>query len=238
MKYAYVTLLSSTDYVDGIAVLALSLQKVQSKYPLVVAITEEIASEETISLLKKLNCKIEIVQSLEYSETTKEKWKDKPVLNTASKLQIFCFKDWDKMVYIDGDSIILSNIDYLFNRLDGSVLYDEIEKMSLSTLFVFEPRNHSELRYYLTLLEHIDMFDGDIIDQLWFHVKTNSEYQISHLESLCEFDPSNNFNPLMKGIHFCNFPKPWVDINNERFPKNNFIIKMYRQYLDEIQQMK
>lgn len=35
-KYAYVTVLTSTDYLDGIRTLLFSLNKVKSKYPLIV----------------------------------------------------------------------------------------------------------------------------------------------------------------------------------------------------------
>ena len=44
-NYAYVTLLSSIDYLPAIIILNNSFKQVQSKYPLVVAVTENIIQE-------------------------------------------------------------------------------------------------------------------------------------------------------------------------------------------------
>ena len=236
-KQAYVTLLSSADYVDAVAVLALSLQKVKSKHPLLVAITEDTVTVEIISFLKHFNCEIEIIKSLEYSPWVQENWKGHPVLKTASKIQIFNFVNWDKLIYIDADSVVLHNIDDLFNFYDGSMSYDEPEGMGFSGLFVFEPRNHNEFKYYPTLLVNHDVFDGNLIGELWFHVKTSPAHQIPY-NYFWQYHPTFEVNPEIKAVHFCNLPKPWIEPTYKDFGDEFPIAKLYKRYLNEIQRMK
>ena len=238
MKRAYVTLLSSENYLDAVAVLALSLQLVESKYPLVVAITEDIYTAEIRKLLKALKCKIEVIEPLKYSNQVIKKNVNKSVLNTASKIQIFDFTYWDKLVYLDADSIVLQNIDDLFDRLDGSILWDpEEDDQGFTGLFVFEPRKHEETKFYNTLMLNSDCFDGDLIGKLWFYVKSNPDYQINY-NYFTQYSPKEQLDHNVKAYHFCNHPKPWLEPDYEDFSDKYPIGKIYRAYLNEIKNIK
>lgn len=217
--------------------LALSLQKVQSKYPLLVAITEDVYSVEIVSLLKPLNCEIKIIKSLEYSPWVQEQWKNQPVLKTASKVQIFTFTEWDKLVYIDADSIVLHNIDSLFNYLDGAMSYGCDDDAGFSGLFVFEPKNHKEFQYYPTLMVNHNVFDGNLLGELWFYVKTSPAHQIP-LDYFWQYCPEPKINPSTKAVHFCNLPKPWIEPDYKDFNDEFPIARLYKTYLKEIQRMK
>lgn len=74
-----------------------------------------------------------------------EKWKYKSsVLNTASKIDIFSLKHYEKIIYLDVDTLVLENIDDLFDKYDGSILW---WNEPMSGLFVIEPKNHDSLIY-------------------------------------------------------------------------------------------
>ena len=73
MRGAYVTLLSSTNYLKAVIILSLSLKKVNSNFPLLVAITEDVVSDDIIQILSKLGCEIKVIERLEYSSITKER---------------------------------------------------------------------------------------------------------------------------------------------------------------------
>ena len=236
-KQAYVTLLSSKNYIDAVAILALSLQIANSKYPLLVAITEEIFSIELEQLLKNLNCKIKIIKSLEYSLITKKKYNNQAVLNTASKIQIFDFKEWDKLIYLDSDALILKNIDELFKKPDGSMIYIDNQPYGFTGLFIIEPKAHLEKDFYLTLMQHCNVFDGDLLGKLWFFIKNSPNHQIPYYY-FQNYTPTNNIDKRIKVIHFCNQPKPWLKPEYKDFDDKYYIAKIYKLYLKEIQKIK
>lgn len=224
------------DYVDAVAVLALSLQKVKSKYPLLVAVVKDVATEQVITFLGKFNCEIAVIDPLQYSSEVQEKWRHHPVINTASKIQIFGFVTWDKLVYIDADSFVIKNIDFLFDYCDGSMLYCQEDDRGMSGLFVFEPMKHFELKYYPTLMANMNLFDGELLGELWFHVRTSPAHQIP-MKYFRDYHSTLQINSEMCAIHFCNLPKPWIDPNHSNFD-NSYIASLYKMYLNQIQRMK
>ena len=239
MRGAYVTLLSSTNYLKAVIILSLSLKKVNSNFPLLVAITEDVVSDDIIQILSKLGCEIKVIERLEYSSITKERWKNNTVLNTASKLQIFSFYEWDKLVYLDCDSIILQNIDDLFTYLDGSMLYDANSNDGCTSMFVLEPKRHNETEFLFTIMQNHDCFDGDLLGKMWFHISSSKKHQIPanyfsyYLETL-------NYSLLdlqkkdIKAVHFCNHPKPWLEPNHKYYNDCYSIAKLYKDYLKQI----
>lgn len=117
-----------------------------------------------------------IIKKVEYTKNIKEKFSNHSVLNTASKISLFSLKEYDKLFYIDADSIVLQNLDECFSRLDGTMLFYNSNDTGLSNFFLVESRNHRE-EYYLKLLQKTDCFDGELLGDLFFYVKTNKEYQ-------------------------------------------------------------
>lgn len=229
-RKGFITLLSSQDYLEGVIVLYKSLQRVNTKYNFIVAITDDLATEENLNELQKYDIIIEVVDRLEYSHNTIVKYKDSTVLNTASKLRIFGLKFYDKFVYIDADAIVLENIDELFDYPDGAMVKYKEENYGFSGLFVFCPRNHKE-EYYIHLAKTQGCFDGDLLGDLWFVTRFDKNYHIPP-KYFFHYAP-NNILPI-KAVHFCNHPKPWTDIN--AFDKKDRIIKIYAQLLQELQQ--
>lgn len=60
---AWVVLLSSPWYLPGVVILAYSLRKVRSKYPLVVAVTLSVP-REAVNVLVELGLNVKVVESL------------------------------------------------------------------------------------------------------------------------------------------------------------------------------
>lgn len=229
---AYITLLSTNDYTMAVAVLNYSLQKVQSKYPLIVAVTNAI-SQENIQFLENQGIIIQHIKTLSYSQGTQHRYKNHPVLNTASKIELFALKCYEKLVYIDADSLVVKNIDDLFERPDGAMVHYPGEQQGFSGLFVFSPRNHYE-EYYKILLTYAEAFDGDILGKLWQFAQANSDYRIPEIYFSSNdihktlYDPSNK---NIKVYHFCGKEKPWkMNLNTFLTP----VTKLYKQYLNEI----
>jgi alpha-N-acetylglucosamine transferase len=222
MNYAYVTLLSSEDYLPAAIILHKNLQQVNSKYPLLVAVTENIA-DVVKPYLQKENILYKIIPFMEYSAETKKKWlaDNNPhyTLNIASKFALFKFYDYDKLVYLDLDILIYKNIDELFNYPDGA-LYDDNGSPFIG-LFVFCPKNH-KVDYYYTLSLVYNVIESMILEPLFFPFHSNPDYRIPtpyYFNFTWENFDYFNLNDLSV-VHFCYKYKPWKYENADAFMKD------------------
>ena len=242
---AYVTLLSTLDYLDAVLVLHKSLKDVKSRYPLVCGLTEDLYLKEAVEFLIEKGIIVEKIQKLQYSEITRKKEKDKEnntVLNTASKISLFELYDYDKLCYIDADTMVVENIDNIFNWPDGSMVEpspsEEEDQYGFTGLFVFQPRYH-RVDFYKKLVTECEGADGDILGSLWFHTRTSYSHRIPYSYcmhySMIRHLSDNKGRCLPKVIHFCNKEKPWMPEFQEYFKENNDkYIQKYWNYLKKI----
>ena len=230
-KKAFITLLSSENYLEAVLVLNSSLRENKSKYPLVVAVTENIFIPEIIEPLKKHHIFVEKIPLLEYCSFLQEEYAEHSVLKTASKIAIFSLKNWDKLVYIDADTCVLKNVDELFDYPDGAMLYYKEEQQGFSGLFVFEPKLHQEDEFYPTLIKHHYCFDGDLLGKIWFFVKTSIAHQIPDIY-FWHYNPNMAVPEGIKIIHYCNADaKLWMQEEIDPAYYSNWI---YKYHLDKI----
>lgn len=230
---AYVTLLSSIDYLPGLLVLNESLRTSGSTYPFIVLVPKDIASEKLKQVLREKQFIIKIIERINYNSQINNNYKNQTVLNTASKIEIFSLTEWEKLVYIDIDTLICKNIDELFNYPDGSMIKYTTDDQGFSGLFVFKPRNHDYSLYYYLITTYYG-FDGDILGKLWYPVKSNPAYQIPDYY----LHTPKQFSNKTKVVHFVNQPKPWENYNNndDIFYQNTILKDLYLKYLNKIQQ--
>ncbi|KAH8501002.1 hypothetical protein Peur_042765 [Populus x canadensis] len=117
-KRAYVTFLAGNgDYVKGVVGLAKGLRKVKSAYPLVVAILPDVP-EEHREILESQGCIVREIEPLYPPENQTQFSMAYYVIN-YSKLRIWEFVDYGKMIYLDGDIQVFDNIDHLFEKPTG-----------------------------------------------------------------------------------------------------------------------
>lgn len=242
-NYAYVTLLSTDNFLYGTLTLWQSLRDVKSKYPLAVIITEKITAK-TKEELTKYDIKYYEFPNLEYPEETIKHMKDnlwpQQLVNTGSKLNIFRLVNYDKIVYLDSDMLVMKNIDWLFERPHGSAVmdlgpvydkYSELLKFNLgrdyyfgfnSGLLVIEP-SVAEYEKAIELLYTIRGYDQEIIRALWSDWTTNPEKQLPLSTSVMPvviniylFENIVNFSDISV-LHFVSvkpFQKKDVDLDS------------------------
>ncbi|XWS58071.1 hypothetical protein CRYUN_Cryun08bG0003700 [Craigia yunnanensis] len=117
-KRAYVTFLAGNgDYVMGVVGLAKGLRKVKSKYPLVVAILPDVP-EDHRKILVDQGCIVKEIEPVYPPENQTQFAMAYYVIN-YSKLRIWEFVEYSKMIYLDGDIQVFDNIDHLFDMEDG-----------------------------------------------------------------------------------------------------------------------
>ncbi|GLT38100.1 hypothetical protein SLA2020_123670 [Shorea laevis] len=118
---AYVTFLAGNgDYVKGIVGLAKGLRRVKTAYPLVVAVLPDVP-EEHRRILENQGCIVREIESVYPPEHQTQFAMAYYVIN-YSKLRIWEFVEYGKMIYLDGDIQVYDNIDHLFD-LPGGYFY-------------------------------------------------------------------------------------------------------------------
>ncbi|KAJ7977839.1 Hexosyltransferase [Quillaja saponaria] len=115
---AFVTFLAGNgDYVKGVVGLAKGLRKANSKYPLVVAILPDVP-EEHRKILVSQNCIVREIEPVQPPANQTQFAMAYYVIN-YSKLRIWEFVEYSKMIYLDGDIQVFDNIDHLFDYPDN-----------------------------------------------------------------------------------------------------------------------
>ncbi|KAJ4822906.1 glycogenin [Turnera subulata] len=117
-KRAYVTFLAGNgDYVKGVVGLAKGLRKAKSAYPLVVACLPDVPQEHR-QILESQGCIVRQIEPVYPPENQTQFAMAYYVIN-YSKLRIWEFVEYEKMIYLDGDIQVFGNIDHLFELEKG-----------------------------------------------------------------------------------------------------------------------
>lgn len=239
---AYVTILTTENYLEAVLVLNQSLKLVNSKYPLIVYTTKEIIKNNKIfEVLKKENIIIETnMQEYYYSQKTldiiKKETSDyryNTLKNTALKIGILELQKYEKLCYIDADSIVLSNIDDIFNFPSSSMLWDGTQ--GLSALMVFEPKRYP-VACYKILLENDILTDGALFSMFWNNCEFDNNYKIPI--NFCGLS-ENTYNlnsKVIKAITFGEFRenKLWFYKTKDLLNSNSLLRQKYGIILNQL----
>jgi len=118
MKYSYISILSTDSYLIGALVLYKSLISTNPKYPFNLLVTPNI-SNESLNILKRNNIntiKIEPIKNPILKDPNDRRFYNYSKLNMWSLIQ------FDKIVYLDSDMIVMHNIDELFEKKNMSAV--------------------------------------------------------------------------------------------------------------------
>jgi len=113
-KGAYVTLLTKTSYLPGTLVLDYSLRNVQSKYPLVVMVTPSLPIEAR-AVLQKRRILMREVDPLRPQGKHTLAAHDARFADTWTKLRGFQLAEYERIVLLDCDMIVMKNMDDLMD---------------------------------------------------------------------------------------------------------------------------
>ena len=108
VNYAYVTLATDIKYLYRALYLQSSLERVKSKYPLIILINENLLKYNLIKDVKNYK----VIPLINFEKTEKIiRYKF-----TLNKFYIFNLIEYDRVCFLDADLFILSNIDNLFEK--------------------------------------------------------------------------------------------------------------------------
>lgn len=173
--HAYVTLVTNADYALGALALARSLRQVGAQAPLVVLATPTAADLEP---LEAEGCLIHPVAQLPMSEGFQNRHSRKAVherapftkglkppfhdpLDNFCKLRLWELTQYERMVFLDADAIVVRNIDKLFGYPEFSGapnLYESLDDMHRLNSGVFVAR--PDTATYADMLEKLDAPDA------------------------------------------------------------------------------
>ena len=173
--HAYVTLVTNADYALGALALARSLRQVDAQAPLVVLATETAVDLET---LEAEGCVIHPVTQLPVSDAFRARHSRKAVherapftkgekpafhdpLDNFSKLRLWELTQYERVVFLDADAIVVRNIDKLFGYPEfcgAPNLYESLDDMHRlnSGVFVAQPSTAT----FADMLERLDAPDA------------------------------------------------------------------------------
>lgn len=238
MNYAYITLLSTESYLPGVLALNRSLALVSAKYPLVVLASNGL-SENAVGILEQqgletIRLEVSLVgcnkRECINQEAGYSHWS-----NTFDKLAIWRMTQFDKLVFLDSDMMVMKNIDHLFMLPHMSAVisdkYDEPDGKELNSgLIVVEP----SVKDYLGLCSLLEsgrikkenMGDQDVIRayyndwQNWedCHLPDGynlfySNYRMFVYANSAPIQSCGRFRGKRKDvyiIHFIGIKKPWM----------------------------
>jgi glycogenin glucosyltransferase len=115
-NYAYFTLVARDKYVDGAVCMYKSLRD-KTKYPLIAMILE--VSDESRKRLAGLGIQLREVEKIE--SVNAGVGDNKPRLQdftyTYTKLHVFGYEEFDRIIFLDSDLIVIKSLDHLFDEV-------------------------------------------------------------------------------------------------------------------------
>ncbi|KAI2649280.1 Glycogenin-1 [Labeo rohita] len=159
-EQAFVTLATNDSYARGAMVLGKSLRNHKTSKKLVVLVGPHV-SDQSRAVLHKIFDEVRLVDVLDSGDTAHLAMMKRPDLGvTFTKLHCWTLTHYSKCVFMDADTLVVSNIDELFDREELSAAPDPgWPDCFNSGVFVFRPSNetYGKLLQYCT--EH-GSFDG------------------------------------------------------------------------------
>jgi alpha-N-acetylglucosamine transferase len=234
-KKTYLTALSTDSFIMGVLVLSESLKSVGAKYPLHCLVTDDLTTV-TYKALEKAGVtytKIKPVYKIDESvkvaniEQSCKNW-----TYTFFKLYMLGATAYEKVVYLDADTVIIQNIDELFDKPHLTACKDkELYPPPLwgydnlnSGVIVVEPNENDMLKAIQLTNEHRGLGgDQQIFEKLYPDWTSNTELKLpkqfnvfgaTYWVDYCFRDVSIRGENAVKVLHFVGL-KPWVDIGEK-----------------------
>ncbi|KAI0051734.1 glycosyltransferase family 8 protein [Auriscalpium vulgare] len=113
-KQAFVTLLTKDDYLPGALVVHASLKAVKSNYPLIILTTPSLP-QQTLDVLRRRGIDTIPIKDLRPSNPFTLPEENKRFADTWTKLRAFELVQYDRVVMMDSDMLVLRNMDELFD---------------------------------------------------------------------------------------------------------------------------
>lgn len=223
---AWVTLATNDSYAVGAMVLATSLRRTDTTRKLVILTTSTISSAMSDAMNRVFD-EVVVVEPLDSGDVPHLTLLERPELGiTFTKIHCWTLTKYTKCVFLDADTLVLSNCDDLFSREEFSAAPDAgWPDCFNSGVFVFRP-NLNTFKSIVKFAGEHGSFDGgdqgllnhyfsgwateDIKNHLPF------TYNMCATSTYTYLPAYKFFGADVKIIHFIGTSKPWHVIFNEQ----------------------
>nr|XP_014337307.1 PREDICTED: glycogenin-2 [Bos mutus] len=216
---AFVTLATNDVYCQGALVLGQSLREHRATRRLVVLVTPQVSNPLRVILSRVFDEVIEVnlIDSADYVHLAFLKRPDLGI--TLTKLHCWTLTRYSKCVFLDADTLVLSNIDELFDRREFSAAPDPgWPDCFNSGVFVFQPslETHSLLLQHATDHGSFDGADQGLLNSFFSNWSTADIqkhlpfiYNLSSNTTYTYSPAFKQFGSSAKVVHFLGSSKPW-----------------------------
>ncbi|XP_070322712.1 glycogenin-1 isoform X2 [Odocoileus virginianus] len=216
---AFVTLTTNDSYAKGALVLGLSLKQHRTSRRLVVLITPQV-SDPMRKTLETVFDEVIVVDVLDSGDSAHLTLMKRPELGvTLTKLHCWTLTQYSKCVFMDADTLVLANIDDLFEREELSAAPDPgWPDCFNSGVFVYQPsvETYNQL---LRLASEQGSFDGgdqgllNTFFSSWATTDIRKHlpfiYNLSSISIYSYLPAFKAFGAKAKVVHFLGRTKPW-----------------------------
>ncbi|XP_057612695.1 glycogenin-1 isoform X1 [Chionomys nivalis] len=216
---AFVTLTTNDAYAKGALVLGSSLKQQRTTRRMVVLITPQV-SESMRKILETIFDEVIMVDVLDSGDSAHLTLMKRPELGiTLTKLHCWSLTQYSKCVFMDADTLVLSNIDDLFEREELSAAPDPgWPDCFNSGVFVYQPsiETYNQL---LRLASEQGSFDGGdqgLLNSYFSDWATTDirkhlpfVYNLSSISIYSYLPAFKVFGANAKVVHFLGQIKPW-----------------------------
>ncbi|XP_066564992.1 glycogenin-1a isoform X2 [Amia ocellicauda] len=216
---AFVTLATNDIYGKGALVLGVSLRNHKTSRQLVVLITPQV-SQSMRTVLQKVFDEVMQVDVLDSKDSAHLTLMQRPELGvTLTKLHCWTLTQYSKCIFMDADTLVLSNIDELFERKELSAAPDPgWPDCFNSGVFVFSPSNetYEKLIKFCTEKGSFDGGDQGILNSFFSNWATADIskhlpfiYNLSSIAIYSYLPAFKQYGANAKVVHFLGKVKPW-----------------------------
>ncbi|KAL7373184.1 hypothetical protein ABVT39_000789 [Epinephelus coioides] len=216
---AFVTLATNDSYARGAMVLGQSLRNHNTSRKLVALIGPQM-SEPCQTVLRRIYDEVRVVDVLDSGDTAHLAMMKRPDLGvTFTKLHCWTLVQYSKCVFMDADTLVLSNIDELFDREELSAAPDPgWPDCFNSGVFVFRPsmETYGKLLQYCTEHGSFDGGDQGVLNGFfsdWATADISKHlpfiYNLSSIAIYTYLPAFKQYGGNAKVVHFLGKTKPW-----------------------------
>ncbi|KAM7044254.1 glycogenin-1 isoform 1-T1 [Acridotheres tristis] len=216
---SFVTLATNDSYVKGALVLGSSLQQYRTTRKLTALITPQV-SDLMRRVLEKVFDEVILVNVLDSGDSAHLALMKRPELGvTLTKLHCWELTQFSKCVFMDADTMVLSNIDELFEREELSAAPDPgWPDCFNSGVFVYRPsiETYSQLLQFATEKGSFDGADQGLLNTFFSSWATTDMskhlpfiYNLSSTSVYSYLPAFKAFGANTKVVHFLGSTKPW-----------------------------
>ncbi|XP_054570717.1 glycogenin-2 [Eptesicus fuscus] len=216
---AFVTLATNDTYCQGALVLGQSLRDQRATRPLVVLITPQV-SRLLRALLSRVFDEVVEVSLMDSADHVRLAFLKRPELGvTLTKLHCWTLTRYSKCVFLDADTLVLCNIDELFERGELSAAPDPgWPDCFNSGVFVYRPSLHTHGLLLRHASDHgsFDGADQGLLNSFFsswstadIHKHLPFTYNLSSNAAYTYSPAFRQFGSRAKVVHFLGPRKPW-----------------------------